>query len=245
MKKILLIPALAAALNAASDSDLAREVESLKKALQTLQNEQQSYNETLLEELSSLKEKIETPELAHDARITGLGISASKVYHSKEKLSIGGYGEMYLRKQTAGSGNYDDAHQADNVETNILRFIPYIGYKFNDWIIMNTELEWENGGANPDKEGYNYAIVEFTYLDFLLDPAFNLRVGHVLVPMGNINLNHEPTQFPTTDRPTVEKIVIPSTWHTNGIMAYGDVGSWHYQHHLKNFFLYNLYPIPY
>jgi hypothetical protein len=230
MKKLLLIPVLAAALSAADDASLAEEVERLKKALQTLQNEQESYNETLLEELSSLKETIETPELAKDTRVSGLGISASKVYRSREKLSIGGYGEMYLRKMTAGSANYDAPHLADNYESNILRFIPYIGYKFNDWIIMNTELEWENGGANPHKdEGYNYAIVEFTYIDFLLDPAYNLRVGHLLVPMGNINLNHEPTQFLTTDRPTVEKLIIPSTWHTNGTLVYGDIGSWHYQ----------------
>lgn len=230
MKKLLLIPALAASLCAADDSNLAKEVEELKKALQTLQNEQETYNETLLEELSSLKETIETPELAEETRVSGLGISASKVYRSKEKLSIGGYGEMYLRKMTAGSANYDSPHLADNYETNILRFIPYIGYKFNDWIIMNTELEWENGGANPHKEeGYNYAIVEFTYIDFLLDPAYNLRVGHLLVPMGNINLNHEPTQFLSTDRPKVEKLIIPSTWHTNGALLYGDVDSWSYQ----------------
>ena len=230
MKKIILIPALAVALNAANDSNLAQEVESLKKALQTLQNEQQSYNETLLEEISTLKEKIETPELAEDTRVSGLGISASKIYRSKEKLSIGGYGEMYLRKMTMGRENDTNPHLAETAETNILRFIPYIGYKFNDWIIMNTELEWENGGANPQEdEGYNYAIVEFTYIDFLLDPTHNLRVGHVLVPMGNINLNHEPTQFLSTDRPTVEKIIIPSTWHTNGAFFYGDIGSFSYQ----------------
>jgi len=87
---------------------------------------------------------------------------------------------------------------------------------------MNTEIEFEDGGARSDgTKNYKYAIVEFSYLDFLLDEAYNIRVGHVLVPFGNINLNHEPIAFLTSERPLVETFIIPSTWHTNGALLFG------------------------
>lgn len=45
------------------------------------------------------------------------------------------------------------------------RFIPYIGYKFTDSIILNAEIEFEHG-ANTERGGE--VTVEFLYLDFLL-----------------------------------------------------------------------------
>ncbi|PHS40730.1 MAG: hypothetical protein COB07_04265 [Sulfurovum sp.] len=153
-----------------------------------------------------------------------LGLAASKVYNSESALSIGGYGEYRYRKFT-NFKNFSSP-SANKLrrksETNVVRFVPYIGYKFNDWIIMNTEIEFEDGGARSDgTKNYKYAIVEFSYLDFLLDEKYNVRAGHVLVPFGNINLNHEPVAFLTSQRPLVESLIIPSTWHTNGILGFG------------------------
>jgi len=143
----------------------------------------------------------------------GLGAAASKVYFSKNPLSIGGYGEMYYAKPE-GKDDFADVY----------RFITYFGYKFNDWIVLNTEIEFEHG-ANADDGGE--VVIEFMYLDFLLSEKANLRVGHVLAPMGLINLRHEPTLFNTVQRPEVENKLIPSTWHENGALVYGryeDVG---------------------
>ncbi|HQR74218.1 MAG TPA: hypothetical protein PLH07_05160 [Sulfurovum sp.] len=155
-----------------------------------------------------------------------LGLAASKVYYSDTALSIGGYGEYKFKKYNdyknfASSVNNDTRNKA---ETNVVRFVPYIGFKFNEWIVMNTEIEFEDGGARSDNENnYKYAIVEFSYLDFLLDEKYNLRVGHILVPFGNINLNHEPVAFLTSERPLVETFIIPSTWHTNGALLHGNI----------------------
>jgi hypothetical protein len=55
---------------------------------------------------------------------SGLGPAASKVYFSKNPLSIGGYGEVYY----ANPDNGDDY-------ADVYRFITYFGYKFNDWIL--------------------------------------------------------------------------------------------------------------
>ena len=143
----------------------------------------------------------------------GMGAAASKVYFSENPLSIGGYGEMFY----ANPDNGDDF-------ADVYRFITYFGYKFNDWVILNAEIEFEHG-ANADKGGE--VVIEFLYLDFLLSNEFSLRAGHVLTPMGLINLRHEPTLFNTVQRPEIERQLIPSTWHENGVLAYGrfeDVG---------------------
>lgn len=138
---------------------------------------------------------------------SGLGDAASKVYYSKNPLSIGGYGEMYY----ANPDNGDDY-------ADVYRFITYFGYKFSDSVILNTEIEFEHG-ANAEDGGE--VVIEFMYLDFLLQKEINLRLGHVLVPVGLINLRHEPTLFNTVQRPEVENKLIPSTWHENGALAYG------------------------
>ena len=137
----------------------------------------------------------------------GMGPAASKVYFSKNPLSIGGYGEMFY----ANPDNGDDF-------ADVYRFITYFGYKFNDWIILNTEIEFEHGA---DSNNGGKVVVEFLYLDFLLSQEANLRLGHVLVPMGIVNLRHEPTLFNTVQRPEIEKYLLPSTWHENGALVYG------------------------
>lgn len=137
----------------------------------------------------------------------GLGDAASKVYYSKNPLSIGGYGEMYY----ANPENNDDY-------ADVYRFITYFGYKFSENVILNTEIEFEHG-ANADDGGE--VVLEFMYLDFLMKEEMNLRLGHLLVPMGLINLRHEPTLFKTVQRPEVEQKLIPSTWHENGALLYG------------------------
>jgi hypothetical protein len=164
---------------------------------------------TLLEETADLKTGFNFNVVDTDQSRNGMGAAASKVYYSKSPLSIGGYGEMFYAAPDNAT-NYADVY----------RFVPYIGYRFNDNIVLNVELEVEHGNT---AEG-GKVVVEFMYLDFLINEALNIQVGHLLVPMGLTNLRHEPTLFNTIQRPGTEKQIIPSTWHENGIMAYGKVG---------------------
>ena len=141
-----------------------------------------------------------------DKSYAGLGAAASKVYYSQNPLSIGGYGEMYYAKPDNGDDFAD-----------VYRFITYFGYKFSDNLVLNAEIEFEHGG--------NEVAIEFLYLDYLINKEFNLRAGNVLVPMGLINQRHEPTLFNTVQRPEIEQKLIPSTWHENGVLAYGSFDS--------------------
>ena len=157
--------------------------------------------DVLTEEVEKLKIG-EAAEPSFDS-FSGLGPAASKVYYEDRGLSLGGYGEVFYN-------NYLDPTKTDFAEA--YRFILYGGYKFSDRIIMNSEIEFEHG---------NKVFVEFSYLDFLLRPEFNIRTGLLLVPFGVINEYHEPTVYHGVLRPDVERNVIPSTWRDVGIMAYG------------------------
>lgn len=139
----------------------------------------------------------------------GLGPAASKVYGIERGVSIGGYGEMLY---TAPSGGKDSA--------DFLRAILYTGYRFNDRILFNSEVELEH--ANTEKSGA--VELEFAHVDFLLHDAANLRAGMMLVPVGFINEMHEPTTFWSARRPALERSLIPSTWSENGLGFFGEAG---------------------
>ncbi|MCC7403161.1 MAG: hypothetical protein IT288_02080 [Bdellovibrionales bacterium] len=194
----------------------ASETEELRTRLDALENKHQQTVQSLTDELAQLKLQMAVPELTSSS-YSGMGVAASKVYYSKSALSIGGYGEVVYTDTKSGTDS-----------TDAYRLVPYIGYRFAEDLIFNAEIEFEHGGANAGGAGKGEAIIEFAYLDFLLSNQFKIRAGHVLIPVGLINLLHEPTNFPTVQRPEVEKNIIPSTWHENGVLAYGDWGPVHY-----------------
>jgi hypothetical protein len=211
MKKLSLSVATLIALSSTTLlADTASELAELRAEIQELKEQ----TSVLIDETSDLKTGFNYTTVDTTKAYSGLGAAASKVYYSKSPLSIGGYGEMYHARKSDGSS-----------ATDVYRFVPYIGYKFSDSIILNTEIEFEHGGVANDggaaKGGE--VIVEFMYLDFLLNQHANVRVGNFLVPMGLINERHEPTLFTTVQRPGTAKYLIPSTWHESGAMVYGDI----------------------
>jgi hypothetical protein len=158
---------------------------------------------------------------APGARVPGLSPAASKVY-LKEGLSIGGYGETILSiyADTLQNGT---RQPVDNL-ADTLRAVLYVGYKFNDWLVFNSEYEFEHSGFS-DEHPEGEAIVEFAYLDFLLSKWINIRAGQVLLPLGFINELHEPPIFLGVLRPQLESAdgIIPSTWHEIGVGLHGQL----------------------
>ena len=139
----------------------------------------------------------------------GLGIAASKVYRQSQGVSIGGYGE-FLYQDRAGSAPVSDAQ----------RVVTYVGYKFNDQFIFNSEIEVEHGSTGKDGE----VALEFGYLDWLATENTGVRAGLLLSPLGWLNEMHEPTSFLAAERSQTETRIIPSTWRENGIGLHGQTG---------------------
>ncbi|MEX1025764.1 MAG: hypothetical protein WD226_11895 [Planctomycetota bacterium] len=176
--------------------------------------------------LDLLSRELETREFAEegilaldDPRSYGVSPTAARVYDSDGDVSIGGYGEVFYQNR-AGSGDTADA----------LRGVLYIGKRFDDRFVLNSEFEFEHAGTS----GGGSSSIEFLYLDWLMRPSFNLRFGLLLVPMGLVNELHEPTTFLPAMRPVVEQRIIPSTWRENGIGAYGDLGPISYTAYVIN-----------
>ena len=197
-------------LSTSAFADTASDIAELKKEIAELREQTQ----TLTDETSNLQTGFNYTKVDTEKSFSGLGAAASKVYYSKSPLSIGGYGEMYYAHTSVDGGSNSSV-------VDVYRFVPYIGYKFSDNIILNVELEFEHGGVEPDAGGE--VIVEFMYLDFLINKNLNMRVGNMLMPIGLINEKHEPTLFTTVARPNTSKNLIPSTWHESGIMAFGNI----------------------
>jgi hypothetical protein len=63
-------------------------------------------------------------------------------------------------------------------------------------------------------------------------PALNARAGLMLVPMGLINEQHEPTAYLGARRPLTEQVIIPATWSELGAGLFGDAGRFTYRTYL-------------
>lgn len=100
------------------------------------------------------------------------------------------------------------------------------------------EIEFEAGGAGTAVEtkirrngeyeteiekGGEVALEQF-HITRLILPELNVRVGHIIVPVGLTNFNHEPINFFGTSRPEGETTIIPSTWHETGLEIFGTLG---------------------
>ena len=155
----------------------------------------------------------------------GIGPAAAKIYGIKSGVSIGGYGEVLYdnfasKNQSGGPASGDDV-------ITLLRAVVYLGYKFDQHFVLNTEIEYENAVVASDKGGE--AEIEFAYIDYMHSPMFNARAGLVLIPSGLVNQLHEPTAFLGARRPDVDDVILPTTWRELGTGFYGTWGPVSYQ----------------
>ena len=132
-------------------------------------------------------------------------------------LSIKFYGESKYRFPEAGADSFD-AH----------RYVLSPNYAITDWLIFNSELELEHGGVD-DGSGRGSRFdgeleLEQFYVDILINKHFNIRsLGIDLVPVGRVNLYHEPTLFYSTERPELYREIIPTTWMEPSVSVFGQI----------------------
>jgi hypothetical protein len=209
--------ALCAAPAAAQERDTTG-VEQIRKQVEAITRE--------LEELRLGRDVV----VEADTGLYGFGPAASKVYKVPQGVSLGGYGEV-LYENFAGSRE-DDLPSGATDRLDALRAVLYVGYKFNDKILFNSEVEFEHGST---EDGGSVSL-EFAYLDYQVSPALGFRAGLLLSPMGFINELHEPPTFLGARRPETERQIIPSTWRESGIGIFGDAGQVSYRAYLVNGF---------
>jgi len=158
-----------------------------------------------------------------DSSILGFGPAASKVYKVNRGVSIGGYGEILYENYAAERQNGSLAGARDAVDA--LRAIVYFGYKFNDRLLFNSEIEIEHADE---------AYLEFAYLDYKVSESTGIRAGLLLAPLGLVNELHEPLVFLDTERSVTESRIIPTTWRENGIGLFGGNGDFSWRAYVMN-----------
>jgi len=165
------------------------------------------------------------------------------------RLSVGGYGEINFsrnfysdhvsrysqpeeRKDDPSHGRFDIPHA-----------VIYLGYDFGQGWTFGTEIEFEHGGnglayEKEDEEGGEWeqevekggeVELEQFWLQKSFSKALNLRVGHIVVPVGLNNAHHEPLNYFTVYRPEGENTIMPSTWHQTGVSLWGRSGDFRYE----------------
>ena len=188
--------------------------------------------QALERKLEALTAEIERTQLGapaaiSDGRVFGLGPGGSKVYNSEaNKVSIGGYGETLFQFRSGETDVFD-----------ALRTVIYVGYKFTEQWILNTEIEFEHGTTSTTSgttSSGGSASAEFAYIDYLYTPNHAARIGLVLVPVGLVNEQHEPVNFLAARRSRTENNIIPTTWRELGIGVAGDTGDWAYRAYVLN-----------
>lgn len=128
--------------------------------------------------------------------------------------TLGGYAQIGADWRKVGpDGPYDGT-------ATLRRFVVYLAHDFSDQMSMQTEVEWEHAVACSGCLG----TVEIEQLAVAWEPsaAMGVRGGLLLLPMGIVNLWHEPPVFHGVERPAVEETVIPTTWRELGVGVYGE-----------------------
>lgn len=193
-------------------------------------------------QLSAMVEKLDNLQYEVD--------SLKSITKKPKRFSIGGYGEAvftrnfysdrYLRYTDAETYRNDKSHGRFDLPHVVI----WLGYDFGKGWSLGTEIEFEHGGVEAAVEieeeeageyeteierGGEVALEQFWINKEFLKGKLNIKTGHIIVPVGSVNMYHLPTQFFTNYRPLGEYTILPSTWHETGISLWGNVGKWRYE----------------
>ena len=116
-------------------------------------------------------------------------------------LFIKFYGEVdynqKIKPDTYTNGNID-----------VHRMVTLFGYQFSKKTQFVAEIEYEH---------VKEVFIEQAWAKHQLASNHFLKAGLLLIPMGYVNENHEPTTFYSVERPLIDKIIVPTTWREIGL----------------------------
>ncbi|MBL4745769.1 MAG: hypothetical protein JKY08_05325 [Flavobacteriaceae bacterium] len=175
----------------------------------------------------------------------------SDVNPEYDSYRIGSYGELLFQQMDYGPNRYAHENGSPSDNRSIIdlpRLVLEFNYKLRKDIEFVTEIEFEHGGTGSaleleyeemgeyemEMEKAGEVVLEQFFIKKSFSRAFNVKVGHMLVPIGITNARHLPTQFFTTVRAEGEMSMLPLTWHETGISVLGDYRRWSYELQLIN-----------
>ncbi len=176
-------------------------------------------------------------------------LTASSFSLFAQRLTIGGYGEAAYTRNFFSDNVYRYSRPSEYADDpshgrfDIPHAVIYLGYDFGKGWSMQTEVEFEHTGTGSavEKEfteageweseiekGGELELEQF-WIQKSFRPEFNVRAGHIVVPVGGLNNAHEPLNYFTVYRTEGEYTILPSTWHDTGISLWGKTAHWRYE----------------
>lgn len=166
----------------------------------------------------------------------------------KSRLTLGGYGEATAQRMFYSDNVYRYTYPESNKNATHGRFdlphaVIYMAYDFGKGWKFSTEIEFEHGGTGgayeiENEETGEYEVEtekggEVALEQFWIEKTFsgkaNIRMGHIIVPIGLTNQHHLPNEFFSVLRPEEESAILPCTWHQTGISFWGKTPAWRYE----------------
>ncbi|MGH7507728.1 MAG: hypothetical protein ACRELX_18895 [Longimicrobiales bacterium] len=126
------------------------------------------------------------------------------------RTAVGGYAEAHARWQRADGATEEAGFL-------LKRMNLFTATQVSDFVRIGTELEFEDGAREIK--------LEYAAIDIIIHPAFALRGGMLLSPLGRFNLSHDSPLNEFTDRPLVSTELLGVALSEPGFGALGELGT--------------------
>ncbi|PIE87583.1 MAG: hypothetical protein CSA01_00065 [Bacteroidetes bacterium] len=172
--------------------------------------------------------KADNPNSRFKLGVYGEAVFARNFYSNNWKR----YSQPELYKDDPSHGRADLPH-----------FVVMMNYDFGKGWSLTTELEFEHGGVGSaieieeeetgefesEIEKGGEFVLEQMSIQKTISPLFNIKLGHIIVPVGGVNTRHVPVKFFGNYRPEGSRTIMPNTWHQTGISVWGKKRDWRYE----------------
>ncbi|MSR75294.1 MAG: hypothetical protein EXS14_07485 [Planctomycetes bacterium] len=169
------------------------------------------------EKMKALQALLATQEGAALESEIGFGVTKIGGWATRDakRLALGGYFDTEFRVDHAGAQNdtFDQHRLVLQLESDI-----------GGPVSFRSEIEFEGGGfvsGSGNTLTGNQILIEFAEAHVAISDAINFKTGSLLVPFNRFNYEHDAPLQELTDRPLVDRRVVPTTWNDSGIGIYG------------------------
>lgn len=124
------------------------------------------------------------------------------------RAALGGYAEAQARYQRVDGLQDESGFEAK-------RFNLFANARVSDFVRLGAEIEFEDGASE--------IVLEYAAIDLRIHPAFAIRGGMILSPLGKFNLSHDSPRNEFTDRPLVSTELLGVALSEPGFGALGQL----------------------
>jgi hypothetical protein len=218
-RKLIALAAAAASLTLAlpaaqaqsvNEADLARRVEQLAAELAAVKAQLAQLQQQRAAAPAAAGAPAATPPQAAAPAPAPAPVAAAPAKPSEPATVLTSYGEVNYNRPN---------HASENAQADLRRFVLGLQHRFDERTKFVGEIEVEHAVSSADDVGE--VAIEQAYIEHQLSPRVAARAGLMLMPLGLLNENHEPTAFYGVERNFVETAIIPSTWREGGLQVIG------------------------